>query len=246
MWIALALLGASLLSAAPRANAPIWSKKGVSFRVACVDSFEDCKTLVIQAPNRRNSVIVWYSSTVDDPNIATATLRVVTDGKEIGAVGPVGMVDSELTWAPDSKAFFVNGNSNGYDDYHVAVHVLSEPYLGPGSFTSEVEEDMVRTFPPCKAAYAPQDCAEIASDPSFIPSAAVGWSGDSSAIAVMAQVPCTSYMGGIMCQVMGYEVSVPGGTIVRRTEAREFARRWQPSMAWKFNIPDPPEYASAK
>jgi hypothetical protein len=105
---------------------------------------------------------------------------------------------------------------------------------------------MVRTFPPCKAAYAPQDCAEIASDPSFIPSAAVGWSGDSSAIAVMAQVPCTSYMGGIMCQVMGYEVSVPGGTIVRRMEAREFARRWQPSMAWKFSIPDPPEYASAK
>jgi hypothetical protein len=53
-------------------------------------------------------------------------------------------------------------------------------------------------------------------------------------------------MGGIMCQVMGYEVSVPGGTIARRMEASEFARRWQPSMAWKFNIPDLPEYASAK
>ncbi len=240
-----AVMATSLLAAVPRPNAPVWSKKAISFRVTCAGDLAPCKTLVIPSPNHRSAVTVWYSSTVDAPDIAVASLRVVTDGTEIGTVNPVGSIDSELTWAPDSKAFFVNGNNNGYDDYHVAVHVLSEPGLGPNFITEQVEQDMVRSFPPCKAADAPEDCAEVASDPDY-PSAGIDWLRDSSTLVVMAEVPCTSQMGGIMCQVHGYEVAVPSGNILRRMQPREFARRWQPSMAWKFNIPGPPEYAPSR
>jgi hypothetical protein len=58
---------------------------------------------------------------------------------------------------------------------------------------------------------------------------------------VMTEIPCSSRFGGIMCQILGYEIEVPSGEILRRMEPKEFERRWQHSMAWKFWIPDPPE-----
>jgi hypothetical protein len=67
------------------------------------------------------------------------------------------------------------------------------------------------------------------------------WIGDSSRMVVMTEIPCSSRFGGIMCQVLGYEIEVPSGKILRRMEPKDFARRWQHSMGWKFRIPDPPE-----
>lgn len=49
-----------------------------------------------------------------------------------------------------------------------------------------------------------------------------------------------------MCQVLGYEIEVPSGRILRRMQPKEFARRWQHSMAWKFNDPGPPEFKKAE
>jgi hypothetical protein len=51
-------------------------------------------------------------------------------------------------------------------------------------------------------------------------------------------------MGGIMCQVLGYEVDAKSGKILRRMEAKEFAKSWQHSMAWKFRIPERPTFAA--
>ena len=75
----------------------------------------------------------------------------------------------------------------------------------------------------------------------FINAVGIDWIGSSSGLVVMAEVPCTSSMGGVMCQVLGYELSLPSGRILRRIEPREFARRWQRSMAWTFKIPEPAE-----
>ncbi len=65
-----------------------------------------------------------------------------------------------------------------------------------------------------------------------------------STILIMAQVPCSTSQGGIMCQVMGYELEVPTGRIVKRIDAKDLKRDWQKSMAWDFRIPDPPKYCS--
>src|SRR5205807_10018578 len=64
----------------------------------------------------------------------------------------------------------------------------------------------------------------------------------SSTVLVMAEVPCSGLYGGIGCQVMGYELEVPTGRILKRIAAPELKRNWQTSMAWEFEIPDPPEY----
>ena len=156
----------------------------------------------------------------------------------------MGSVEGELTWSPDSQAFFVNGNNNGYGDEHVAVHRLDDPNLGPGNITGEVERDMARSFPPCRAKDPVDSCAELATKPeNYIGVVGLDWIGNSSQIVVMAEVQCSSSMGGIMCQVLGYELEVPSGRILRRMEAKELAQRWQHSMAWEFHPPNPPAYS---
>jgi hypothetical protein len=49
-----------------------------------------------------------------------------------------------------------------------------------------------------------------------------------------------------MCQVMGYELDVPTGAIVRRMSAKDLAKKWQKGMAWKFQDPGPAEYCNAE
>jgi hypothetical protein len=230
--------------AKPTPNKPIWAKKGVTFSVACNGRpFDGCRPLRIASPDGNSAVETSYDTTPDYPDIEVARLRVLTLGKYVGEVQPVGSVDSELTWSPDSKAFFINGNDNANGDDHLAVHLLSDPALGPGYITRDVVQDMARSFPPCEAKDPINICAELAADPAgYIGVAAVDWIRGSSEIVVMAEVPCSSSMGGIMCQTLGYEVEVPSGKIMRRMEAKEFATRWQHSMAWKFEDIGSPEF----
>jgi len=229
--------------AGPANRKPVWSKKGVAFPVGCERPFNGCDPLRIPSPDSKSDVEIEYERTPDYPDIRVASLRVTSLGKVVGVVGPVGTVESELTWSPDSKAFFINGANNGYGDDHVAVHRLDLPGLGPGFITHEVEQDMVRSFPPCRAKDPIDTCAELEAEPqAYVGVVAVDWVGDSSRLVVMAEVPCSSSMGGIMCQVLGYELEVPSGKILRRMEPRDFAKRWQRSMAWKFEDPGPPGF----
>jgi hypothetical protein len=228
----------------PIPNKPIWSKKGTTFPVGCdTPSFNACRFLRILSPNAKSVVEISYDKpTANYPGIAIAKIQVKTDGKLVGEVLPVGTVEPELVWSPDSKGFFINGNDNGYGDDHLAVHLLDAPNLGPGYISGEVEEDMVRSFPPCLAKGPPDNCAEIAADRDYFGMVGLDWIGDSSRMVVMAQVICSSSMGGIMCEVLGYELEVPSGKILRRMESKEFAKRWKRSMAWKFADPGPAEF----
>jgi hypothetical protein len=121
--------------------------------------------------------------------------------------------------------------------------LLNDPTLGPGYITNDVEQDMARSFPPCEAKDPISICAELAADPNgYIAVVDLDWIRNSSEIVLMAEVPCSSSMGGIMCQILGYEIEVPSGKILRRMEAKEFARRWQHSMAWRLDDIGPPEF----
>jgi hypothetical protein len=111
--------------------------------------------------------------------------------------------------------------------------------------TQAIQADMVRLFPPCKALNRDaQNCASIAKHPEWNISG-IAWANGSAAIIVMAEVPCSSSYGGIMCQVQGYELNVPTGAIVKRFSPRELKAQWQGSMAWEMRIPEPPEFGPA-
>jgi hypothetical protein len=234
----------ALVSAAnSAANNLVWAKKGTAFFPSCSRPFKRCRALRIPSPDNRSAVEITYNTTSDYPDIETATLRVTTLGRNIGEVQPVASVEDEITWSPDSKAFFMNGNENANGWEYVAVHMLDDPNLGPGYITGAVAQDMVRSFPPCQARDPIDICVELAAKPDdFAGVVGLDWIGNSSMMVVMAEVPCSSSMGGIMCQVLGYEIEVPSGRILHRMEPKEFARRWQHSMAWKFHDPGPPEF----
>lgn len=111
--------------------------------------------------------------------------------------------------------------------------------------TLNAQKDMMRSFPPCKAKGAdPNLCVSFADHPEEINVSAIDWTEGAAAIVVMAEMPCSSAFGGISCQVLGFEIEVSSGRILRRMEARESARRWQKGIAWKIHVPDPPEYGS--
>jgi hypothetical protein len=165
------------------------------------------------------------------------------DGSTREADFPTGFQNIDLLWSPGSKAFFVNGgNGGGYWGFWVYVYRIEDSNLRPIDTTAEARRDMVETFPPCRASgLNRQTCLSLEKNPDFNMSG-IDWSSDSSNIIVMAEVPCSGGFGGIMCQVMGYELNIPAGKIVRRMKASEFARNWRKSMAWRFRTPGPPEY----
>lgn len=226
----------------PAPNAPIWSKKGISFPLAC-PPFTSCHPLQIVSPNDRNAVQVNYETI--DGDIEAATLKLRIAGKSAGYLSTSGdLVEEEIVWSPDSKCFFINGNYNGYVDEIAGVYCIDQPNFALAHIMRYVEQDMTRSFPPCRAAYlSEKQCAQMAADPSsYLSVLALDWIHGSSEMVVMPEVPCSSMWGGIMCQVLGYIIAVPSGKILRRMDPKEFAKEWQYSMAWKFRIPDPPEY----
>jgi hypothetical protein len=196
----------------------------------------------IPSPDGKSRIDVKYRK--NSLEFLTAYLVITTPDQRLReAPLPHGFQDIDLLWSPDSKAFFVNGGSGGgYWGFWVYVYLLNDAELEPINVTDDAQRDMVRTFPPCKASYLDQKtCTAVESKPEYNMSG-IDWARDSTAIVVMAEVPCAGSYGGIMCQVLGYELEVPTGRILRRMTAREFAVRWQKSMAWEFPVPDPPEY----
>ena len=230
------------------AEKPTWAKKSRAFPSECRErsDFAKCRPLRIPSPDGKSVVAVSY---LEKGDLREAFLRVATsDGRVRETAPPWGFQDLDLLWSPDSRAFFLNGgNGGGYWGFFVYVFRLDDPKLEPVDVTQEARGDMLRLFPPCKAAGIEQTtCKQIEADPQDLNRSGIDWVRDSSAIAVMVEVPCSGTHGGIMCQVMGYELEVPTGRILKRMDARQLKMRWQSSMAFKLSIPDPPRYADTK
>lgn len=150
----------------------------------------------------------------------------------------------EILWSPDSQAFLVNGGTSGYAGFFVTVYLVHPDAVAKVSVTKAAQRDMVKMFPPCRADKRDETiCRAMEMHPDFNMSG-LAWIGNSSTIVVIAEVPCTSSYGGIMCQIEGYQLAVPSGSIEKRMSARKLKARWQRSMAWKMRIPEPPEYGA--
>ncbi len=238
---------------------PTWANKAVSFAEKCTSYFpggyQPCKPVHIPSPDGKRSVEVSYEKVSEgtDDYVLQAYLLVRTPDGTRKAVLPDGIQKNDLLWSPDSKAFFVNGGDGGaYWGFWVYVYLTDDRQLQPIDVTPDASRDMVKTFPPCKAAAPnskscnldPKTC-HIADDEYNMQNeynmTGIDWASPST-ILVMAEVPCSTSRGGIMCQVMGYELEVPTGRIRRRVDAKQLKLHWQKSMAWNFRVPEPPLY----
>jgi hypothetical protein len=163
-----------------------------------------------------------------------------------GRLGCAGGAE-EVLWAPNSKSFLVNGGQTAIAGFFVDVYqILDSGRVAVRAVTNAAQRDMVRSFPPCKALYSDEkECAEFARNPEYNMSG-LGWSDDSSAVYVFAEVPPSSRYGGIMGQVLGYELSIPDGHILKRFSAKQAKQEWGTLAAWRIRIPEPPEYGPAQ
>jgi hypothetical protein len=170
-----------------------------------------------------------YRHGEDDPTYA---IRLITPDK-LRYEAPLDEGAHELLWAPNSAVFFVNGGTSSYAGFFVAVYQV-EPSAGMRKVivTNAAQRDMVEQFPPCKAYNRDEEtCRRVANHPEYNMSG-LGWREDSAAIYVFAEVPCSSSYGGIMCQVLGYELSVPDGNIVGRLSSLQAKQQWGKYAAW--------------
>ncbi len=245
---------------------PLWARKATAFRGVCfTDKTEECKPLRVPAPDGTSSVEVRYRKEYVSAWdwVLQSHLRVTTPGASAREVAlpeefSVNYNTFELLWSPDSHSFFING-SNTREWASMYVYLADDP-SEPRNITDEAQRDMLKDFPPCKAAFPNADdaggckkfsrrqvpnCENGEADPKYNPGynmVGIDWV-NASTILVMAEVPCDSLFGGIMCQVMGYELEVvPTSRILKRIDAKELKLKWQKSMEWKFRIPDPPQY----
>jgi hypothetical protein len=223
--------------------------KGVNFPARCFsDSNRECKDLQIGSPDGQKFVkVVYRKSPLDSGDfMMLAHLLVGTKDGTTKEIDSPGLLESEVQWSADSSSFFINGSDGGEGPEHIAFYRLGD-YDSRLLNVIAAQWDMMKTFPPCRAKGAdPSLCSRFAEHPEEINVSAIDWTHGASAIAVMAEMPCSSAFGGIQCQVLGYEVEVSSGEILRRMDAREFAQRWQHSMAFKFHVPSPPVYKTTK
>ncbi len=236
LFASLAICVGTTASVAQAIEQPIWAKQATALDRSC-----SSQSRSIASPDHQSSVeVLCHTRPNDDPIYA---VRVTTKSTHYDL--PLDEGAHELLWAPNSRAFFIDGGTSSYAGFFVTVYRFSaQGSLEKLAVTSAAQGDMVVSFPPCKAFNRDPDetdCRRIAADPQFNMSG-VAWDDDSSAIYVFAEVPCSSSYGGIMCQVLGYELSVPDGRILKRFTASDVSRQWRGSMAWDMHKPDPPRY----
>ena len=232
------------------AGKPIYAKKAVGFPIRCwSDQIKECRALHIPSPDGQSVVRIGYhKEMIGRDFILLASFQITQKDGTRTDVGAPGLVEGELLWSPDSRSFLINWSNALQGEQGVEVYRLNDLSSGGGNgewrnVVAAAQRDMLKSFPPCQAKNSdPQDCANLLNHPEAVDVAAVAWTRRSSAIVVLAEIPCSSRFGGIMCEVLGYELDASTGKILRRMDPKEFAREWQPSLAWKFHDPGPPEY----
>jgi hypothetical protein len=145
-------------------------------------------------------------------------------------------VDTEILWSPDSSAFSLTGNPNGFTNQTRIYRVTS---AGPQLVDIHpIQQEMVSKYPPCVGMTNPdvQFCNSIR-DGSGYNYATFAWTAAHTAV-IMGEVTPTGDFGRNLGQIRGYEFNVSSGKILRTMNAKEFQLRWQHRMAWKLQIPE--------
>jgi hypothetical protein len=148
----------------------------------------------------------------------------------------------EVLWSPDSRSLAITGTYNAYTN-STRIFLIRANSIQEASIAL-VRSDMVRTFPPCRASNADRVICSREENGEDFNYATVAWATPTIAV-VMAEVPCSSSQGGIMCQVEGYELDIQTGKILRRMNATQLKTAWQAKLAWQLKVPPPPEWASS-
>ena len=150
-----------LLPALASADKPTWARKATGFAGVCPSG--NCRSLRIVAPDKKSAVEVLYQD-------GNAYLRITAPDQSVREVRDVSSSPSnDLLWASDSKAFFVDGAEGmSSPGSQCRSYLLDEAQVRALDVTQPAEQDMVKTYPPCKAVYLDlATCRKMERDPEY-------------------------------------------------------------------------------
>lgn len=216
------------------AQQPKWSRAASVLDTSCLPA-----TPKLLSPDRHLTLEVRCTSRNGGDPFYSLRLHA---GRKLIAELPLSDNTNEIVWSPDSHSFFLNGATLPSSGFFVKVYTIDDQTrIYEHDVTSSAQRDMVEAFPPCKAANHGDDCKHIEDNPKYNMSG-LGFTPDSKAIFVFAEIPCINWYGGIMCQSRGYEIDVASGQILQRLSAPQVKLHWQRMAMWDINVPDPPAY----
>ncbi len=244
VFVAVAFSGPRVLAAA---TGPIWAKAAVRITVECETGVAHPVQRIL-APG--GALALEFSCRQVSGDVQTLHAQLVRgDGTTTPielAVGNAFWRPEEVLWAPDSRSFLINGSENAYAGFALLVCRVETDAVEVSEPTGLAQRDMVRRFPPCRATNLDKrECARMEEHPQFNMSG-LAWTRGGAALVVFAEVPCSSFYGGIMCQVEGYEVDSKTGKILTRWTAHEMKNDWQKAAAWDIRIPPAPDYGLSR
>jgi len=226
-----------LFGSSARAEDHIWSKQGTE--LSLVHGNEEIghfKPIRVYSPDHQKYLQIAFKPGAGDGD-AIPIASIIVGNQAIHLDIDKDWNDVEVLWSPDSLSLALTGGFNAYTNSTIIFRLTSN---GPEEVSLDaLHQDMARTYPPCKAQGADKDTCRIEEDGASFNYASVAWTNPST-IVIMAEVPCSSSQGGIMCQVEGYELDTRTGQIVNRMTARQLKQRWQNSLAFNLRIPTPP------
>jgi len=145
-------------------------------------------------------------------------------------------VETEVLWSPDSTAFSLTGNPNGYTN---ETHIFRVTPSGPQLVDlSAMQRTFAASYPPCVGLPERDTFCDSLKYGRGYNYATFAWSAPHTAV-IIAEVTPTGRYGKNLGQVAGYEIDASTGLTTRTMTAIELKKRWQSRMAWNLKIPDP-------
>jgi len=246
-YLVLVLVSTFLLGSIARAEDHIWSKQGtvLSFFQG-YEGIGHVKPSRVYSPDHQKYVLLDFKADKGDgatiPDVAIPVVSIIAGKLTIPVDLDEEWVQVEVLWSPDSKNLALTGAFNAYTNSTKILHLTADG--SQATPLGELQKNMALLYPPCKALDALTDVCNADEDGVSFNYATVVWANPHTVV-IMAEVPCSSSQGGIMCQVAGYELDTRTGRIANRMTARQLKQRWQSSLAFNLRIPTPPEWKKA-
>ena|SRR2546422_369590 len=184
----------------------IWSAKAVYLwpgPTALADRPLGGRAIEVLSPDGKNTLVVRDGA---------LTVRTAV-GSTLPAGSPLHVEDlAEVSWAPDSKAFYVTQSDGGWvGSWYLMVYLLSSDGLGEADISQAALKDFQSRVSGC-----PEEKANIA---------AIGWDGGSKKLLLVAEAPPHSSCRD-MGKIHGYLVAVPTGEILAKYDRRSIEKSW--------------------
>ncbi|MBI2678673.1 MAG: hypothetical protein HYX28_07805 [Candidatus Koribacter versatilis] len=197
------------------------------------------KTIV--SPDRRTILRVRYAEeSVNKASLWLPKVELRVGGKAVPLELPALWNQYEVLWSPASDAFTIAGGASAIGGFDFRVEFLEGDSVREFDLAGAARRDIADRFVICRSKWSPDACGGYGPEGDWVNVMPLAWV-DAKTLLVFAEVPSSSRFGGMMGQVMGYEVALPSGKIKKSYTARELKRCCTRYMGWKYRVPEAPE-----